>query len=200
MIIVDSVEQGTAEWLELKTGVPSTSNFDKIIKNDGGPSKQSKKYMYQLIGEKMLGYIPEAYSNKTMERGNELEGDAREFYQFINDVEVKQVAVVYKDDKKQYLCSPDGLVGKDGLIEIKCPLLPTHIEYLINNELPPKYFQQVQGQLFVTGRNWVDFISYYPGLKPLVVRVKRDGEFIKKLEIELQLFCEGLEKTLKRIK
>lgn len=200
MIVVDTVKQGTPEWLALKAGTPSTSNFDKIIKNDGKPSKQNKKYMYQLIGEKLLGHIPETYKNKAMERGNELEAEAREFYQFTNDVEVSQVAVAYKDENKDFLCSPDGLIGEDGLIEIKCPLLPTHIEYLINNELPSKYFTQVQGQLFVTGRKWVDFMSYYPSIKPLIVRVERDEKFIKLLEVELSSFCTELVKLEKKLK
>jgi putative phage-type endonuclease len=199
MIIIDTIEQGTPEWLALKAGKPSTSNFDKIIKNDGKPSKQSTKYAYQLLGEKLLGYIPETYTNRAMERGNELEAEAREFYQFTNDVEVNQVAVVYKDEEKDFLASPDGLVGNDGLVEIKCPLLPTHIEYLLKNELPAKYFQQVQGQLFVTDRKWVDFISYYPSIKPLIVRVERDEKFIQLLEVELSLFCKELKELEKKL-
>jgi len=94
-------------------------------------------------------------------------------------------------------------VGEDGLLEIKCPTLPVAVEYLLNGTLPNIYLPQCQGQLFVSGRKWVDFLSYYPGLKPLILRVPRDNVFITKLKILLIEFCDQLddiEKTLRGMK
>jgi hypothetical protein len=129
----------------------------------------------------------------------ELEAEARSLYELTNDVKVEQVGFCLSDDGKAG-CSPDGLVGKKGLLEIKCPSMAIHIGYLLDNSVPTDYFQQVQGQLFITGREWLDFISYYPAIRPMLVRVKRDNEFIEKLETELNIFCEKLEKLIIKIK
>jgi hypothetical protein len=116
-----------------------------------------------------------------------------------DDAVVEQVGLCYSDDKK-FACSPDGLVGEDGGLEIKCPLVATHIGYLLNGELPSDYFQQVQGCLFVTGRKWWDFMSYSPGLKPFIIRVKRDEGFISLLKGSLITFCKELDEITERIR
>jgi putative phage-type endonuclease len=193
-------EQNTPEWFKIKCGVPSASNFDKIVTTSGDKSKSTKKYMYQLAGEKITGVKEETYQNAAMLRGIELEPEARNYYELLNDVEVQQVGFCLHD-KEHCGCSPDGLVGEHGLIEIKCRSLAVHVECLINNKLPTIYFQQVQGQLYVTGREWCDFMSYYPGdIKQLIVRVYPDKLFQKSLEIELNLFCDELNQTIERIK
>lgn len=197
MIIVDCV-QGTEEWFKIKAGLPSASNFDKIITTKGEPSKQSQKYLYQLAGEKITGLKDATFQSEAMDRGIELEAEARQFYEMVRDCKVDQVGLCIHD-KKRYSCSPDGLVGEDGLLEIKCPLIATQVGYLLDGEVPTDYFQQVQGQLLVTGRKWCDFVSYYPGLKPLIVRVMPDPGFIQKLEIELETFCNRLEDVIKKI-
>ena len=193
------IEQGSPEWFSAKAGKPSASSFDKIITTKGEPSKSAQKYMFQLAGEAIAGLKEETYQNATMQRGIELEEEARQFYEMVKDCKVEQIGLCYPNDKKRYLCSPDGLVGKDGLIEIKCPLIATQVGYLLDNVLPTEYFQQVQGQLLVTGRKWCDFVSYYPGLKPLIVRITPEKEFIKKLEAELEKFCVELETTIRKI-
>lgn len=191
--------QGSPEWLAEKAGKPSASNFDKIVTTKGEPSKSAQKYLYQLAGERVAGLKEETYQNGAMQRGIELEAEARQFYEMVKDCKVDQIGLCYPNEKKLYSCSPDGLIGKDGLIEIKCPLIPAHVSYLIDGVLPTEYFQQVQGQLFITGRKWLDFVSYFPGLKPLIVRVTPDKEFIKKLEAELVTFCNQLEEIVKKI-
>ena len=103
-------------------------------------------------------------------------------------------------DCKKYGASPDGLVGEIGGLEIKCPTMAVHVDYLLRGELPTTYLQQVQGSLLVSDRQWWDFVSYYPGLKPLIIRVERDEEFLKKLKSELQIFCEKLEEVYQKIK
>ena len=190
-------EQRSQEWYAARLGVPSASSFDKILTTKGEPSKQAKKYMYKLAGEILSGTSEETYQNVAMLRGIELEAEARNLYKMINDVEVEEVGFCLSDG---YGCSPDGLVGKDGLIEIKCPIMSTHVEYLLDGTLPSDYFQQTQGQLLVTGRKWCDFVSHYPAIKPLIIRVERDEVFIKKLESELKVFCSELNDIVKKLK
>jgi predicted phage-related endonuclease len=129
-----------------------------------------------------------------------MEVEARLLYEVLKEVEVEQVGFVVGDPDFEYGCSPDGFVGEDGLIEIKCPTIAVHVEYLIKNELPSKYFHQVQGQLLVTGRKWCDFVSYYPVMKPLIIRVERDEAFISSLKIELELFCRELQETIQKLR
>ena len=198
-MIINNCEQGSQEWFKAKAGVPSASNFDKIVDSKGNPSKQAKKYMYQLAGEKITGIREETYQNASMLRGVEMEAEARKAFEYVYGTKVDQVGMCLTDDKICG-CSPDGMVGEKGLTEIKCPEIQTHVGYLLDNKLPTKYFQQVQGQLFVTGREWCVFMSYYPGIKPLLVNVERDEEFIKKLDKELKLFNEELEVIVAKIR
>lgn len=192
------LEQRSQEWYQAKLGIPSASNFDKIVTIDGKPSKQRTKYMYQLAGERASGQSEESYQSAAMLRGIEIEAEARNFYELTSGFDVVQVGFCLSDCGR-YGASPDGLVGEDGIVEIKCPTLAVHVEYLLNGKLPSDYFQQTQGQLYVTGRKWSDFISYYPRIKPLVVRIERNEEFIKSLDCELNLFCQELEEVCRRI-
>ena len=155
--------------------------------------------MYQLVAECITGVREESYSNANMERGVELEGQARDMYSLIAGNEVRQVGFCMQD-KGLYGCSADGLIGDDGGIEIKCPASHTHVEYLLGGKLPTTYVQQVQGCMFVTGRSWWDFVSYYPGLRLLRIRIERDEFFIKQLEIALNEFCDELETLTEKLK
>ena len=199
-MITVNVAQNSPEWFAAKCGFPSASNFDKIITTTGTPSKQRDKYMNQLAGERVSGKCAETYNNAIMEKGVEMEGEARNLYEMLKDVKIEQVGVCYPDEKKLCAASPDGLVAKDGLIEIKCPLIYTHVQYLLDGVLPTDYFQQTQGQLYVTGRKWVDFVSYYPGIKPLIVRCVRDEKFIKALAVEIEVFNRQLSEITERIR
>jgi putative phage-type endonuclease len=192
-------EQRSAEWFEARLGIPSASCFSQIITCKGEPSKQAQKYMYKLAGEKVSGKAEETYQNAAMLRGVEMEDEARQLYQIITNTEVVQVGLCLSDGEYQYGCSPDGLVGKNGGMEIKCPTIATHVEYLLNNALPSEYFQQVQGSLFVTGLKWWDFMSYYPGLKPLIIRVTPDKAFHKALKTEIEGFCIKLNEVIHQI-
>ncbi len=188
--------QGSKEWYQARCGMPTSSNFDRIVNIDGKQSKQREKYLYLLAGERILGRPEETYKNEIMQRGNEIEAEARQLYELITGQNVAQVGLCVANG---YGASPDGLVGEDGLLEIKCPILSTHIFYLLKGMLPTDYFQQIQGQLLVTGRKWVDFMSYYPALKPLIIRVEPNIEFQKKLRIELEVFCMELDDITKKL-
>lgn len=198
MKIID-VLQGTEEWRAARVGVPSASNFDLIVTTKGEPSKQRQKYLYKLAGEKLSGISEEAYQNEAMKRGTALEEEARKLYQIITDSVVEQVGFCVSEDGN-YGCSPDGLVGKYGCIEIKCPTMATHIEYLLGGVIPTEYYQQVQGQLLVTGLEWCDFMSYYAGIKPLVVRMYPEKAFLDKLHAELKTFNKELNEIVEKLK
>lgn len=200
MIIDNSILQGTDEWFAAKLGRPGASNFDKIITTKGERSKQRTKYMYQLAGERVAGAREDSYSNAAMLRGMAMEPEARALYELLNDVQVDHVGMCYKDEAKLFACSPDGLIGDRGGLEIKCPSMAVHVEYLIGGKLPMDYYQQVHGSLLVTGREFWDFCSYYPGMKPLIVRVYPDEKFLSALESELICFCEELAEVVEKIK
>jgi len=193
MIILDCIQLSN-EWFQSRCGIPTASHFDKIVTSKGEPSKQAEKYLYQLAGERITGVKEETYQNATMLRGTEMEEEARNLFQMIHDVEVWQVGLVYPDEKKLFSCSPDGLMGDTGL-EIKCPLIHTHVGYLLAGKLPTDYIQQVQGSMLITEFKAWYFMSYYPGLPPLIIKVERDMEFLIKLKVELEAFCEELDRV-----
>ena len=176
-------EQGSVEWLNARLGVPSASMFAKIVTTKGAWSTQADGYINQLIAEDLTGEPTPFYQNEHMARGTELEPEARSAYEFLNDVVVEQVGFCLHDTMRAG-CSPDGLVGDEGEggLEIKCPSGAVHVSYLRDGKLPSKYYQQVMGCLWITGRKWWDFMSYHPDMKPLIVRVERDEEYITALE------------------
>jgi len=200
MIIIDDIEQGSPEWRALKAGIPSASNFDKICTTKGEPSKQSKGYMYELAAQVISDQIIESYTNQNMEEGKLREAESRKLYEMAHDVDVAKVAVVYQDEQKKYLCSPDGIVnGKYGL-ELKNPLPKTQVKYLLGGKLPTEYILQVQGSLFITGFYRWDFQSYVPGMPLLAISVSRDETLITKLESELHTFVFELDGVIRKLR
>ena len=200
MIILDC-EQLDTEWFDAHIGTPSASNFSKILTPMGKPSASAKDYMYQLAGEILTGKKTETYQNATMQRGIEMEVKARSLYEQMFDVEVQQVGLIYPDEQKKYCCSPDGVrLDEEIGQEFKCPLIHTHISYLIANRLPTIYIPQVQGSMLITGFKRWDFMSYYPGLKPMIVKVERDDEYCDLLVYALDKFIAELIKTIRKLK
>jgi len=184
-MLVSNFEQGSQEWLQSRLGKPTASNFGKLITPTGKPSTSAEGYINELIAQKITGELPEFYTNAAMERGNELEPAAKALYEFINGVEVVEVGLCLHDE---FECgaSPDALVGDDGGLEVKCPLPHTHVAYLRDGKVPSKYIPQIQGCLWITGREWWDFMSYHPAMEDLIVRVERDNEYIKKLADQVE--------------
>jgi len=174
-------EQGSPEWFEARLGIPSASMFSKIVTTKGVWSTQADSYINQLVAERLTGEREEIYQSHHMIRGTELEPEARDMYCLMKDVEVQEVGFCLHDTLKAG-CSPDGLIGEDGGLEIKAPAPATHVEYLRGGVLPSRYKQQVMGCLWITQREWWDFVSYHPNMKPLIVRVERDEEYIAALE------------------
>ena len=174
-------EQGTPEWLQARLGVPSASSYSKLVTTTGKSSAQAEAYINQLVAERITGEATVFHVTEPMARGVELEPEARFRYEMETGNLVRQVGFLMHDTL-QAGASPDGLVGENGGLEIKCPSPATHVEYLRDGNLPSKYIQQVQGCLWISGRDWWDFLSYHPKMEPLIVRVFRDEEFIKALE------------------
>jgi putative phage-type endonuclease len=202
IITKEQCVQGSEEWLKLRLGVATASNFDKIITTTGKESATLEKYALQLATEKMLIEPEPSYKNETMQRGNDLEPVARQTYQEATLEQVEEVTMIISDCDN-YGYSPDGLIGKDGLIEIKCPLATTHSKYLIDNRMPTDYWQQVQGGLWVSGRKWCDFISFHPNFKEkqlFIVRVERDEQFIEKLAVLVDKTIKMRDEFLTKIK
>ena len=195
MIILD-VEQGTEEWLQARLGVPTASNYSKIITSTGKPSAQADKYINDLVAQKLTGEIPEMFKSDAMQRGNDLEPQARAYYEFMTDNVVEEVGLILNYDGAG--CSPDGLIGDDGGLEIKCPLGATHVSYLRANKLPTEYVQQVQGCMYITGRSWWDFVSFHPDMESMIIRVERDDEFIEKLDVQMKALLQTINDEFTR--
>ena len=199
MIIVDEFKQRSPEWHRTRAKIPTASEFKKIITTKGEPSKSRFDYMYQLAGESIAG-TSDTYTSWAMQQGIDREDEARRFYEMVTGVNIQQVAFVYRNKNKDVGCSPDGLLHKSG-VEIKCPLIKTHVRYLLNNKkLPTEYFQQVHGSMWICDtKHWV-FMSYYPGLPPFILEVKRDYKFTDKLEKEIETFNQELEIVYTKLK
>jgi hypothetical protein len=175
-------EQGSPEWLQARLGVPSASSYSKLITTTGKASAQAEAYINQLVAERITGESSFFQVTDPMQRGMDLEPEARVRYEMETGNLVEQVGFLMHDTLEAG-ASPDGLVGESGGLEIKCPMPSTHVEYLRDGRLPSKYIQQVQGCLWISGRDWWDFMSYHPKMTPLIIRVYRDEVFIKALEL-----------------
>ncbi len=201
MIILD-MPQLSPEWFSEHAGKPGASSFNKIVTMKGEPSKQREGYLHQLAAEAITGKKEKTYMSAAMAEGIERENESRLLYELMEGVEVHQVGMVYPDEQKRYLCSPDGLVndlGKMHGLEMKNVIGKTQVAYLLKSKLPSEYFIQVQGSMLVTGFKRWDFFSYHPGLSPLHIKVKRDENFISKLAKELDTFCDQLALTIKKL-
>jgi len=189
-------KQGEIEWHSIRLGMITASSFSKVLCKGKG----RELYLRRLTKERLKGRFQNTYTSESMEWGKEQEHCARKLYQRLKKVKVQQVGFVKYDD---YIgCSPDGLVGKDGLVEIKCPNTSTHIRYLKKCNLPSQYIPQVQGQLWITGRQWCDFVSFDPRHKKNfhVFRVWRDDTYIKILSISVEQFKADLIKRISQPK
>jgi predicted phage-related endonuclease len=169
-------EQNSPEWYECRRGVPTSSNFAKILAK--GEGKTRRRYLHDLAAEILTGECAEGFSNEHTERGHEMEDDARNLYAFERDAEPVRVGFMKRG---RVGSSPDSLLGDAGLLEIKTKLGALQIDVLERDRIPPEHIAQVQGQLWVSGRDWCDFVSYWPRLPLFVKRVERDEKYIETL-------------------
>lgn len=193
-------EQGTQEWFDCRLGIPTASRFKDIITPaKADKSKSYKAYMYSLIAEKLTGEKDDIFKTEWMERGNELEPLARETYEFIHDVEVVQVGIILNDEGT-IGASPDGLIGNNGGLEIKCPKPSTIVKYIIDDKLPLEYKPQVMGNLWLSEREYWDFIAFHPDMKPFELRVYRDEVYIKKIAQHINDFVDEMMDIYNKLK
>jgi hypothetical protein len=203
-MIIHNMEQGSEEWFNVRCGVPTASMFKSLVTSKGEPSKSLPGYALTLAGDKFAGRPLDSFQgNYHTERGTELEPDARSTYEFTHDVDVEQVGFI-TDDDGLYGASPDGLIGSDGMSEIKCLKAENHIKAILyykkNGRCPPDYVQQTQGQIMTAERKWCDLIFYHPDLPMLVIRQERDDSFIDKLQTQISLVLAERDKILEQLR
>ena len=195
-LITLDCEQGSEEWLKARLGIPTATGFENIVTATGKKSNGQIKYMAELIEESILGLQDNTFRSNFMERGNQLEPLARSAYEFITGNDVIQVGGVYLDEHKEVMVSPDGLIPelKKGL-ELKCPKMSRRIRYLLEGGVPAEYIIQVQANLWVTGYDTWDFVSYCPEYQKQTIYLytaKRDEVLMKAFDKLIPQFLNTL--------
>lgn len=198
-MIIHEVEQGTDAWFKLRLGIPTASEFAKIVSPTGKLSTQVEGLAYEKAFERLTGVKANQWDgNSDTDRGNELEPEAANAYSFIKDIECVKVGFVTNNDKT-FGASPDRFVS-DGLLEIKCPSNKVQNEILAKGKVPTGYMPQLQGQMMVCEKEWCDFFAYNQHAPVFLKRVYRDEDYIKKLSSELVNFEHKILETLENIK
>lgn len=199
------IVQGSPEWHALRCGKVTASRVaDIVAKTQRGWSASRANYAAELVAERLTGTTSEGFTNAAMQWGTDQEPNARMAYEFMNDVTVEQVAFVDHPWIAETGASPDGLVGYDGLVEIKCPNTSTHIETLRGGPIAAKYITQMMWQMACTGRQWCDFVSYDPRLPEemqlFTSRITRDDELIASLERDVVAFLNEVRETVEDLR
>lgn len=197
----DEIVQGTDEWHKLRLGKVTASRVaDVVAKTKSGYSASRANYAAELIQERLTGLRTEGFTSAAMQWGTDMEPEARSAYEFFRAEEVVQVPFVGHPTIGDAGASPDGLVGPEGLVEIKCPNTATHIETLRFKQVPAKYITQMQWQMACTGRKWCDFVSYDPRMQDSMrffcKRIHRDDEMIASLEAEVIGFLKEVREAV----
>ena len=203
---MEPIEQGSLEWFSMRCGKVTASKVADVMSKGKGSAESAgvRNYRAQLVVERLTGTREETYTNGAMQRGTDLEPLARECYEFLKGVAVDQVAFVDHPLIPMSGASPDGLVGEDGLVEIKCPNTATHIDYIFAGVPPSDYIKQMMWQMACTGRKWCDFVSYDPRLPEemqlFVVRLMRDDAMISEMESAVIAFNRSVETMIAELK
>jgi putative phage-type endonuclease len=202
--MIEMMDQGSESWFQVRIGKVTASRVaDVIAKTKTGYSASRDNYMAQLVCERLTGQKGESFTNAAMQHGTETEPLARAAYEALQDVLVDEVGFVPHPTIEMAGASPDGLVGDDGLLEIKCPNTATHIDTLLSQTVPGKYNTQMQFQMACTGRKWCDFVSFDnrlpEELQLFVTRVPRDEVFIRLIESEIVQFLAELDDKINKL-
>lgn len=200
MQVISDIEQGTPDWLALRLGIVTCSELDCLLvngKGEAGFGVAAYTYMDQLIGERITGEAAELpFQTKATIRGHEQEGVAKGLYEAREDVATNAAAIILNHGIGY---SPDALVGESGLIEIKTKLPKFQVGVILAGEVPKEHVAQCQGGLWVSEREWIDFISYWPGMPLFVKRMYRDEAMIRKIAERVKTFYEILEERESRV-
>jgi putative phage-type endonuclease len=198
-MIIHTCEQRSPEWYAVRCGKVTSSCISDVLAKGKGITRN--KYLRRLVAERITGLPKATYHNGAMEWGTLTEPMARDYYEALNFVNVQQVGFV---EANGYLgSSPDGFIGEDGELEIKCPDSDTHLTYLEEGRMPSEYVTQVQGQLWITGRKWCDFMSYDPRFtcRPaFIIRVERDEKKIQEIAEGVGQFIDEMKELERRIR
>lgn len=186
-MIILNVEQGSEAWHKARCGRVTGTRFKALV---AGESTATYKDLVTNIACEIITETTEpTFTSAAMQYGIDTEPKARELYESLFGVEVEQIGFIMPDEDNKYSewvgISPDGVIDSKIELEIKCPMMKTHLDYIEKNKLPTEYRHQVQGQLFVTGFEYCDFMSYAEGMKPFIVRVFPDKELFKEYEARL---------------
>lgn len=195
-LITLDCEQGTEEWLIARLGIPTATGISSIVTPTGKKSSGWTGYLAELVAESVEGLSEDSYKSLDMQRGNQLEPQARMAYEFETGYEVIQVGGVYRNADKDMMISPDGLIPslRKGL-EIKCPKMKTHIKYILEGGVPNEYLIQVQVALWVTGYETWDFVSYCPEYQKQPIYIytaQRDPKLMKAFDEHIPQFIKTL--------
>lgn len=200
MQVITDVEQGSAEWLALRLGIVTMSELECLLvagKGEAGFGVAAFSYMDQLIGERITGEAAELpFTTRATARGHEYEIKARDLYEAREEVTTTQAAIILNHGCGY---SPDSLVGADGLTEIKSKLPKFQVAVILGDEVPKEHVAQCQGGLWVSDREWIDFISYWPGIPMFVKRMHRDEAMIRKIAERVKTFYELMDARMERV-
>lgn len=197
-----NIEQGSDEWKQARLGHVTASNMADVMSKGKGTAEAVGRYKYKvkLVAERLTQTSGESFTNAAMEWGIEQEQFACIEYEASRNVFVERTGFWVHPEIQWLGVSPDRLVGDEGLIEVKCPNTTTHLGYLFENKIPSDYYKQIQCQLWVTGRQWCDFVSYDPRLPKrnqlLIVRTERDESLIKEMEAETIQFLSEVNQLI----
>lgn len=198
-MIWHDVEQGSSEWHQLRVGIPTASEFNRIVTPKGKLSDQRRGYLDELLAQWLFGCPLEHFESDWMIHGHESEPEAAAAYEFLRGVELTNGGFFTTDDG-MVGASPDRLIAPRGSLEIKCVKATTHVSYMRYKGVEEKYRCQVQGQIWVAERDWCDAESYCAGLPTIIRRADRDEEFIGVLSDAVGKFVDELLEAREQIK
>ena len=199
------LEQGSDAWKLARLGHVTASNIAEVMSKGKGTAEAVGRYKYKvkIVAERLTGAAGEAFTNAFMQWGVEHEQFACIAYEAGQETFVDQTGFWLHPDIQWIGVSPDRLVGQEGLIEVKCPNTTTHLDYLFENKVPSEYYKQIQCQLWVTGRQWCDFVSYDPRLPKrnqlLIVRTERDEKLIAEMKAETEKFLAEVNTLIMKL-
>ena len=204
-MIIETATQRDDDWFDARLGKATASRFKDVMATlkNGNPAQAQQDYLTELVVERLTQQPAQRFQNAAMNWGTEQESAARLAYERHEDIEVQEVGFIAHDTLDAG-CSPDGLVYWDGLLEIKCPWnTGVHIDTLLNG-MPEHHTAQVQGQMWITGRDWCDFVSFDPRmpveLQLHVQRIERDEAFIADLERRVSSFLSEVGKQVEALR
>ncbi len=191
-------DQGSPEWFRARMGMATASEFSTVMASGrgGGESKTRRKYLLQLADEIRSGELKQEYTNPDMERGKVMEADARSWYGFIFDIEPELVGFIVNGAAG---CSPDALIGKDGILEIKTATPHILADFKLRGEFPLEHKAQCQGNLWITEREWIDLLIYWPKRQPFYLRAYRDEKYIQSISEAVRIFNDELAAVVQQL-